>query len=297
MKSAIDSRQIEGTTIYVCKTNETLDFKNDFKFPNISSYHSFEYYQEFLLAFRYYNIGAGLSFEYKSLISQSISYDEVIAKINIAKLIMSEGNQGSGFCEIINKSSNLSIFKWTKCPFIGFSENNLDTHSLIHLDKNSLSQRSKIKLKYANMLIDIRKTNIKSETTFIKDLNKNNSIEKLEELKRGFAINVITRTRFNEKQKKFLIAKFNIGEKNNSLKVDPKDCEREMILMYDFFKESERLSSDQIRSYFKKLSNDKKNCRYGNEEDENEFITNRNINIIKNKKKLLKIQKAKNSIE
>ena len=41
----------DGVEILVCEMSENIDFKNDFKFNNITYYYSFEYFEEYLIAF------------------------------------------------------------------------------------------------------------------------------------------------------------------------------------------------------------------------------------------------------
>ena len=59
--------------------------------------------------------------------------------------------------------------------------------------------------------------------------------------------------RLNKNQKDFILEKFLIGEKDKSMKQDPKDCEREMKHLKERFKLQERLSEIQIRSQFHQL--------------------------------------------
>ena len=56
--------------VFECELKEFLNFKNDFKFKNITSYYSFEYYDDHMLAFNHYNVGKGAKMKYIDLLNK-----------------------------------------------------------------------------------------------------------------------------------------------------------------------------------------------------------------------------------
>jgi len=112
-------------------------------------------------------------------------------------------------------------------------------------------------LKWVEKNNDIRTNSLLLESTYKND-NKTSIKCSTCDLKKGFALRKIERTRLNENQKSYILEKFNIGEKDSNAKADPKACEKEMITMTNRFSNEERLSYKKIQSQFSYLTQQKK---------------------------------------
>ncbi len=114
LKKAIDSNSsLQGVKTLVCNMNNSLDFKNDFKFPSITNFHSFSYEKDYLLAFRYYNIGTGKKIYYKDLVK--IDINEMMKKLDKASLVIVQKQNVNNHYMYAPKSSNMKMFKCDKC--------------------------------------------------------------------------------------------------------------------------------------------------------------------------------------
>ena len=60
MKKAIESAHLNGLICLVCEMNETLDFNDDFVFKKITKFYSFEYIEEKIKSFNFFNVGNGV---------------------------------------------------------------------------------------------------------------------------------------------------------------------------------------------------------------------------------------------
>jgi hypothetical protein len=252
LKNAISSsNSIDGLQVFVCKLNNFVDFKNDFKFKNITSYYSFEYYENHLIAFNHYNIGDGVKMKYTDLLNK-ISLKQLTEKIEKASLVILDSKLNYSDAFLNSKNSNLSLFKcqFENCPFLSSDKNTFKEHQGLH--ENNLSQISKIKILYAKKAGDINTNNINIVNTF-KTNNEESIFNSTEDLKNGFALKKIIRGRYNDNQKEYLIEKFNLGEKNKADKAEPKEVEQDMIRQTKRFTNKERLSTQQIKSFFYNL--------------------------------------------
>jgi hypothetical protein len=251
LKKAIDSNSsLRGVKAFVCKVNENCDFKNDFKFQNITNFHSFKYESDHLFAYRYYNIGTGKKIFYKDLLC--LKNDVLTNKLNKDLLTIEEESLNKEFYEYALKDSNMKIFKCNKCSFITFCKNSLKEHSYIHIDESELDDLSKIKLEYSKLVGDFRSAqvskskNLKEE--FFSDLKLGNDLL----TQKGFGLKFISRERFSQKLIKFLTDIFEKGEKTGNIR-SAKSAHQEMMEKGEFFNFDERKSEKQIKSFFSSL--------------------------------------------
>ncbi len=246
LKNALDSRNLEGTYVYVCPEQE-IDFKEDFNFNLISTYNSFVYHDDYLVAYKYNNIGNGEKFYYKNLLKKG--RDKINNKIKLMKITENIENNNT-FFKVINKNSNVKIYKCEHCDFIVDEKNLLSQHNTqYHLSKNK--QIDNIKLKYAGLCINVRKQFVVSQQNY-----KTTEIYNQNTLNIGFAIKSRVLVRFTVDQIKFMTDEFNKGVKDKKNKSCPLETEKKMLLLHinkGLYRPEELLSQSQIKSYFSKL--------------------------------------------
>jgi len=189
--------------------NNSLDFKNDFKFPSITNFHSFSYEKDYLLAFRYYNIGTGKKIYYKDLVK--IDINDMIKKLDKASLVIVQKQNVNNHYMYAPKSSNMKMFKCDKCELVFYSKNSLKEHSFTHIDEKELNQMSKIKLQYADMVKGLR-NKITSSARELKKSNDEGLKNGKHELQKGFGFNFIQK-RFSDNVKNYLHDIFEEGER------------------------------------------------------------------------------------
>ena len=245
MKHAIDSNiNLTGVQTFLCKIND-VSFKNDFKFPiSISLYYSFVYENEELIAFKHYNIGTGLRLKYQSLCK--LKLDNFTEKLNDFEL--DENNNDSSLDlnnvnPIHHEKTATSTFRCKKCDFITFDRNSLDEHLESHFENLKMNTYSKIKLKYIDMIKNVRTNKIENHSNYKSD--NYTQFNNLNNLDQGFALKIIKRKPFTDDQKRFLQEKFEIGIK--SRKLTPEAVAKEMASLYERFSEEERLKVSQIK--------------------------------------------------
>ena len=253
-KAILSSNSIDGFHIQVCEVNDLISFKNDFEFKNITSYHSFEYFDNHLLAFNNYNVGFGKKIKYVDQLRE-IDVKNLVIKLKKASLKIIEYETNNNDTALINLfSNNLFIFKCEICEFITSEKNELKEHAGSH--EVNLSQLAKTKIMYAKKLRDIRTQNLKTETEY-KKVNETLFLNSVNALKNGYGLKVMSKNRFTQNVKDYLTEHFNVGEKTGR-KIDPKAVEKEMVAKTDKFIHSERLSAKQIKSYFSQLASKRK---------------------------------------
>ena len=288
IKKAVDSiSKLEGLICYVCDLMNNIDFKKDFNIKNISYLHSFEYFEDYLIAYKYYNVGTGNKIMYKDL--TKLDSKDIKNKIENFSLKIHDSNEMNDFGNLKSKSNNLSLIKckFDGCNYSTSDKNEIKEHNGSH--ELHLNQHSKIKLKYAEKVSDMRTNNLLIESAYKND-NENSIMNSIYDLKKGFALRKIERKRLNENQKRYILEKFNIGE-NTGRKVDPKACEKEMISLTERFSNEERLSYKTIQSQFYQLKIKKsKNINLEINSDTNSNSDNeKSIKIKKTAKKVIKI--------
>ncbi len=274
MKLAIDSNfNLTGVQVFVCKIND-VSFKKDFKFPiSISLYYSFVYENEALITFKHYNIGTGLRLKYESLCK--LKLENFVEKLE--EFVLDENNNDSSLNlnninPIHQKKVTTLTFKCKECEFIAFDRTSLDEHLESHFENLKMNTYSKIKLKYVDMINNVRTNTIENHTTYKSaNLTQFNSVI---ELKQGFALKIIKRKPFTDDQRIFLKEKFNVGL--NGRKLTPESVAKEMASLYERFREEDRLKASQIKSYFSKLKREmdihdsKSNISVSSSESEND---------------------------
>jgi hypothetical protein len=203
-----------------------------------------------LIAFKHYNIGTGLRLKYQSLCK--LKLDNFTEKLNDFEL--DENNNDSSLDlnnvnPIHHEKTATSTFRCKKCDFIAFDRNSLDEHLESHFENLKMNTYSKIKLKYIDMIKNVRTNKIENHSNYKSD--NYTQFNNLNNLDQGFALKIIKRKPFTDDQKRFLQEKFEIGIK--SRKLTPEAVAKEMASLYERFSEEERLKVSQIKSYFSKL--------------------------------------------
>lgn len=128
----------------------------------------------------------------------------------------------------------------------------IGNHSLI---KSSLLLSDRAKLSYSSK--------IETKCITMPQMDPNEILSNTAELDKGWALKCKREIkRFSEEQKKFLVQKFDMGEKSG-MKCDPEDVSAEMRTVRDkkgdrVFSVGEFLSAAQIASYFSRLCMQKK---------------------------------------
>ena len=251
LKKAIDSNSsLRGVKTFVCKVNENCDFKNDFKFANVTNFHSFVFDIDHMYAFRYYNIGTGKKILYKDLLC--LKNEDLIKKLNEALLDIEEENLDSKFYEYALKDSNMKIYRCNKCSFITFCKNSLKEHSFVHIDESELDDLSKAKLEYSKLVGDLRNTQILKNKTFKEENIENLKFGNDALYLKGSALKFINRERFSPKLVKFLTDIFNEGERTGKIRT-AKSAQKEMMELGEFFDFAERKTEKKIKSFFSSL--------------------------------------------
>jgi hypothetical protein len=218
---------------------------------NITKFHSFEYSAEKLKSFNYYDIGSGVETEIENLVVNQLEL--IKKKVNEAKLTIVDMT-GLPSESLITHKNKPTVLKCTieSCPYVCFYETKLEKHVNDHDMIKKMPQINKIMIKYAESLIETRTYNSSESKSFQEE-----NIALLENVynfqENGYAIKHRKNVRFSEKQRNFLLDKFNIGVQTNR-KVTPEAVEAEMIALNDKFTFEERLSSKQIKSYFSTLA-------------------------------------------
>ena len=259
----------------MCRVGE-LHFKTAFKFKKllISCYYSFVYKRDSLLAFQHYNIGSGIEIKYDDLFVSDKSRIKVKNSLEKLKKELSTQLISEDVDSMPINCYNSVIYKcsFPNCIFIAENIQSLDEHYASHEMNEKMNQHSKIKIEYSIRCKDIRARSIKFNSHYKQENNKQ-QIAKLKKNEPGFALKTIERKRFNDNQKTFLKAMFDQGEVKGGQKVTAEFVEKEMIKLHDRFTEEERLSRQQIFSYFTNLSKKNKDKKIledleGEEEEE-----------------------------
>ena len=192
LKQAIESNSsLQGCQVIKWKMNSTMDFKNNFCFPNVTSYQSFSFEYDYLLSFRYYNISEGKKYLLTSFLKFNVN--DLIKKVKYASLTVLQDSISSEFYRYAVKSSNMKIFQCNKCEFTTFSKKSLKKHSFVHIDEQHLSQYSKNKLDYSKLINDLRKSNTMKTNELNKDIEQRMK-EAEELLPKGYALKIKIRT-------------------------------------------------------------------------------------------------------
>ena len=159
-----------------------IDFKKDFKIKNISYLHSFEYFEDYLIAYKYYNVGTGNKIMYKDL--TKLDSKDIKNKIENFSLKIHDSNEMNDFGNLKSKSNNLSLIKckFDGCNYSTSDKNEIKEHNGSH--ELHLNQHSKIKLKYAEKVSDMRTNNLLIESAYKND-NENSIMNSINDLKKG----------------------------------------------------------------------------------------------------------------
>jgi hypothetical protein len=251
MKQAIDSADgLNGLIVLVCEMNDSLSFQKAFSIKNITKYFSFEYENENINLYNYYDIGEGEKKTIESFASCFKSIKELIITSELTIIDKSDDAEGS---LIINKNKD-TILKCEieGCSYVSFSESKLEQHIINHENITNTSQMSNSMKIYAELL-----TQTRSKNTLINENYLNENCEELnvnsDSLSNGFALKKRKTVRFNNNQIDFLKEQFNIGV-SSGRNVTAIAAEKKMIQFKDRFSFEERLNAKQIKSYFSKLS-------------------------------------------
>jgi len=254
IKKAIDLNQHinSGARTYVCETNDTLNFKDMFKFPNVTTYHSFQYLDSTSLTyFKHYNVGNGETKSIASFIAKGFNLNSVKKAFECAKLdIIEDDQQEKKASSEKEKAQPMKTFLCSieKCSQIFFEEKDLDKHKDEHNSIKNISQLDRISLKYFSIINNVRSKNVDSNNNFKVDNLEN--IQNRNELSKGFAQKKRKKSNLNPKNSTYLLELFKKGI-NNSQKACPEGVRLEMIQK---FGSKESLPVDVIRSYFNRMN-------------------------------------------
>ena len=226
LKKAIDkSKSISGVQSYICEMNDTLDFKDDFEFKNVASFHSIQYKDKSLVAYKHHNVGHGTEITYESLAKGELI--KVNEKINRCKLTIIEGPCVVSSSNFKNSNMNLSLFKCEVCSFVVFSKNILDEHASSHTIKTN--QYGKIKMQYSNILLDIKAKNRATSSSYKTDNLV--GFSNLKENEKGFALKTPSkRGHFNDNQRSYLKEIFKKGKEILRITIKPLVNEEAILL-------------------------------------------------------------------
>ena len=255
MKNAIElNENLKNILVFECQFNESLNFKLLADLVDVSKYYSFEYKEDTIKVFRFYQIGDGMVIKINDLLKNEISLKEIkelVAKAHL-KIISRSNTQ-------LNKPSNTnsnkkSIFKcnFGNCHNIFYSQIDYQDHIDNH-EEFKLPQQDKAIILYSNKCSDLRidkKTERNNSKLYILASKENSNC-----LSMGYAVKIRLNKHFNYEQKKYLQDKFMHGV-DTGLKFSAKSVENEMN---DLFEKDLRLSEKQIKSYFSILNTKFKN--------------------------------------
>jgi hypothetical protein len=257
IKSAIDNNKFleNGVRAYVCETNDSLDFKNMFKFPNVTNYHSFEFKDPNNMTFyRHYKIGKGETKKVEDFLEKGFNMYSVVNSLKGANLSIIEDDQ-------FNKEASLEkkkkpSFETFTCSIVGccqifFDEIKLEKHLDDHNSIRNLPQLKKILIKYVTIINGVRSKNFDSNASFKID-NLSNILKRMP-LGKGFALKKRNQSKLNPENSLYLLDIFKAGI-NKKQKASPEGVKDEMILLVDRFDIEERLSADEIKSFFSRMN-------------------------------------------
>ena len=245
-----------GVRTYVCGVESSFDFKDTFKFPNVTNFHSFVYSKtgNDLTYFRHYNIGNGITKSVESFIVKSQTLQSVKQSFEKFHLNFMETDQENRKPSIQNKKAQkFQMIHCDKqgCGQIFFDERSFEKHTNYHNSTQNIPQISKTLITYVSLINQVRSNQIESNKTF--KLINLNEIQSRNELKKGHALKKRKKSKLNPKNSMYLLEIFKKGI-NNSQKASPEGVKNEMIQLDDQFEIEERLSADEIKSFFSRMN-------------------------------------------
>ncbi len=258
IKLALDSNLSvnSGVRTYVCEVDSAFDFKDTFKFPSVTTYHSFVYSKtgNNLTFFRHYNIGNGETRSIESFIVKTQILRTVKDLFEKVRLKFKETDQENREPSIENKK--IQRFKMIHCDKQGcsqifFDERSLEKHINYHNSIRNIPQISKTLITYVTLINQVRANQIDSHKIF--KLNNLNDIQSRIELKKGHALKKRKKSKLNPKNSMYLLEIFKKGI-HTGQKASPEGVKNQMIELNDQFEIEERLSADEIKSFFSRMN-------------------------------------------
>lgn len=229
-------KNVKAIAIKIDKTKSRI--MNKGKVTGVKSYHSFVFEDEDMKLYSYYNIGQGKSEKYNEV--QYIPATELVTPW------IASTRQG---VDMIQAQQNvLYACPETKCKASFKNEQQLNdhvasgNHDLVEPTKHDQILDMFVLQKYANEL----------EHAQVKDAYKKRQLSELEKqkyqeyFKQGFALPIIKRKKFSDKQKNFVKQIFDEGNKNKVNKKTPEQI-AQLMKADNNFRLRECLTTAQIK--------------------------------------------------